>query len=299
MVDTETRTIHEWSYTSPIFNNTPPSPIIQSVQFTTAMNQLRVVFDVPTQAETGLGLLDSVCADHFVAGFVASLGQRPFCTWLSSSELLISLGARHYVNTSTRVELLEPSGIEFEDVFGGVVMRSLPATTVEGRIVRGIATPALFPALPSVLPVPETEIIGPDELGACDLLQADASLSRGYAGRPFAKIAWALDYAEVLPLSLPCMHCLCVLLACAAFMSSSLALLSCAPYLRFLFVLLSCASYVALAHGQTYLERGIFEAADAKPGRPHCPPLRKQNPKPRPRNPQPQNFLFQSSNAQA
>ena len=133
------------------------------------------------------------CRAELHEAFLQTLGDEPTCIWTSKRNLQVSLGKNPTVSDKTRVLLNDNSQVTSTLVVGGVTIVSLPASTVEGRIVGGQPIPKYYPLLPSVLPSPSAHISGLEVLGACDKIQADAGLSSGFAGRLFDSVEWSVD----------------------------------------------------------------------------------------------------------
>jgi Ca2+-binding EF-hand superfamily protein len=192
VVEKRSRLIYEWSYVTPSIENLPGAPILTSATFSMALNSIALKFDRPTSMNN----LSDTCKAVIDEEFQQSLGANPSCTWTSKSEFLIVPGIGAYANQSTRVLLSKASNIVYDDVFVGVHMESGAASTINGTVVEGIVLPPVFLSLPHKLVKPDATILGAQELSACDLLDADASLSSGSASRPFKDIHWSVDYDE-------------------------------------------------------------------------------------------------------
>ena len=186
--------IYEWKHISPFFNNSPPAPTISSAQFSLTMSQLTISFDRKTNMNQGVNAAgDTSCFPELDPTFVAKLGQGPYCTWTSPYAFLVSLGKGAQVDSSTKIELSATSSILHSGIYDGVFMTSLPATTTLGVIVNGQSIGATVIAPPPALPTPKPTIVAASNLGACDRVKADASLSLGDASRAFKDIRWGVD----------------------------------------------------------------------------------------------------------
>ena len=192
IVDPLTRVIYEWVYVTPHIDNLPPAPILHLATFSQSFTSISLSFTKPTNMNNG----SDTCGAVLDQQFVTSLGVNPSCKWMDPSSYLIVPGTGAYVNETTQVLLRNESNIVFTDVFAGFRMESLRASTTLGVLVEGIALKPVLVTLPAVLPTPTPIILGAQEISACDLVRADASLSEGSATRAFASIKWSVDYAE-------------------------------------------------------------------------------------------------------
>ncbi|KAJ1496313.1 hypothetical protein T484DRAFT_1760264, partial [Baffinella frigidus] len=186
----------EYSYETRPFNVTPPGPMIESVLFSKELHILHIKFDKLTNRNEvpGVAQGENSCSNNLDAAFQATLGTDPRCSWTDRRTLEIVLGAGATVDTATRILLSPLSSITFTSEFDDTTMTSLPATTIVGVIVDGVATGDFLPAFSAALPVPQQVITGTRNLSACQLVNADASLSNGHGGKPFTEIGWTLDF---------------------------------------------------------------------------------------------------------
>lgn len=187
-------TIYTWTHTSPPFDVLPPAPRISAAVFSLTMSQLTISFDRKTSMNVGVSAPDDTsCFPELEPLFVAKLGLSPYCTWTSPYALLINLGLSAAADSSTRIMLSPQSRIIHQAVYDGVLMTSLPATTQLGVIVGGSPISVITVTPPPVLPTPQPIVIAPSNLGACDRVSADGSLSLGDASREFDMVRWGVD----------------------------------------------------------------------------------------------------------
>ena len=212
LIDPYTHRIEKWEYVTPHFDVFPPAPIVRDVFFSPSMNQIYVLFDRPTSMNEGVRKARSAavvqanqwdpvlrmgpCEQELTEEFIATLGFGTFCTWFNTTQYLISLGAGATVTENTQFHLSPISNIVYSEVVNGRKLNSLPALTTVGVNVGGRTIPALSPRLPSVLPAPSPQIMGPSQYNVCSKFAADASMSSGKGARPFSKIQWAVDFSN-------------------------------------------------------------------------------------------------------
>ena len=188
---------YEWSYITPPFDVLPAAPSIQSVKFTPTLAQIEILFNKNTNMNGfGRSRWSIDCKSEFDESFLKTLGDSPSCIWTSRSLLQISLGKNSFVTQTSEVRLLEGSDITSTEMAQGKLMTSLPASTTEGRIVGGVATPKYFPDFPAKTPDPVARLLGPLKLGACDKIRADTGLSSGFGGRTYDYVKWNVDLSK-------------------------------------------------------------------------------------------------------
>ncbi|KAJ1472128.1 hypothetical protein T484DRAFT_1915244, partial [Baffinella frigidus] len=180
----------------PGVNITSLKQVIERVLFSKELHILHITFDRLTNRNEvpGVAPAENSCSNNLDPSFLSTLGTDPHCSWTDRRTLEIVLGAGATVDMATRVLLSPLSSITFASDVDGITITSLPATTVVGVLVDGIATGDFFPSFSGALPVPKQIITGTRNLSACQLVNADASLSEGHGGKPFTEIGWTLDF---------------------------------------------------------------------------------------------------------
>ena len=177
-------TMIPWSVTQQVNVSAAP-PIITNAFFSSSLATVNIVFD----KSTNMRLSQPSSCDIFDPVFVAKLGAQALCTWTDPSTILILLGDGSSVTDTTQVLLSPNCGITNQNATSSEEQ----ATTQEGAIVSGQLLAPINVSFPPILPSPEPIMVIPHDLGSCSRLQADASLSQGYAARPFASYSWGID----------------------------------------------------------------------------------------------------------
>ena len=187
-------------YQTPRFSVIPPRPQVQSVLFSNTFVELHFQFDRLTNKLPKMFGETEGCDDYLAPEFIRTLGIPVTCRWASSSRLIAYLGVNASVGPFTQVLLSPHNTIKHLGTYNGYEMTSLPATTDVGVFVGGIALQPVYPRIPAQTAVPKPVTMGAENIGACELLRADARASTGNAGRRYSEIKWGLNFDQTYAL---------------------------------------------------------------------------------------------------
>lgn len=138
-------------------------PIMYKAKFYNELIRIRVLFDRPTNRATMAK--DAPCEQIFTDETGAKFGEGAVCNWLDTSEMTIALG---FLPNITIGSVLE---IRTDAMYNGGVLTELANSYAASGSVKI--------AISDEKPYVEAIIKGPSEVGVCDTLIVDASLSVG------------------------------------------------------------------------------------------------------------------------
>lgn len=112
-----------------------------------------------------------------------SLGAAAQCLWLDLKTLRIDLGARATISVNDTLVLNECA------VFANQMCQS--SNVVRARHTsRAYTQASVLVRVPSDIVTPRVVVMVPEDVSSCGAWSADATLSQGAGGRPFAQLSW-------------------------------------------------------------------------------------------------------------
>ncbi|RLN10635.1 hypothetical protein BBJ28_00005567, partial [Nothophytophthora sp. Chile5] len=121
-----------------------------------------------------------------------SLGSQASCLWLDGNDLRVQLGAGATLAVADKLVLNDCTSFTNQYCNATDVLRAKPTS-------RAFSQASISVQAPSDIIQPSAVLVVPEDVGSCGVWSADASLSSGDGGRPFALFVWFAQPSSLYP----------------------------------------------------------------------------------------------------
>ncbi|RLN49063.1 hypothetical protein BBJ28_00013110, partial [Nothophytophthora sp. Chile5] len=121
-----------------------------------------------------------------------SLGSQASCLWLDGKSLRLELGAGATLAAADKLVLNDCTSFTDQYCNATDVLRAKPTS-------RAFSQASIAVQVPSDIVQPNAVLVVPEDVGSCGVWSADASLSSGAGGRPFARFVWFAQPSSLYP----------------------------------------------------------------------------------------------------
>jgi hypothetical protein len=182
-----------------------PPPLPVAAVFDRSGSKVNVAFDSTVFHAAAMGVSSSGAYVTLLKTFPCSLafnfaaakytlGSQAYCLWLDGRNLRMELTAGATLAAGDKLVLNDCKSFADQYCNATDVLRARPASRAFSQASIAVAVPADIVQPNAVLAVPENA-------GSCGTWSADASLSSGAGGRPFAQLTWFTLPASLYPSS--------------------------------------------------------------------------------------------------